>query len=191
MTPLPTISGVYRVAFNYQGPSGLTATTVQHYHAPASSELLVFTAINAHFTVAMLGAINGATNMVSTVITHLDGTSGAVTFAAPTGSSGAGSGDAIAQAACIISLGTQLRGARHRGRSFLPFVAEGEQQAGFINGSTVTSVQNAWDTYLTDMAGDGVALCVASYVHSDANDVTQLAVRNVCGTIKKRVDRQR
>ena len=190
--PLPIIGNVFRCAFQWVGASGLTAVSVLHVRNDTGTDAEVFAAIDAASDVEMFGALNSSTNCIATTITKLDGTSAGSVWPAPTGFSGAGSGEAIAQAACIVSFGTGQRGPRGRGRVFLPFVAEGEQQAGFIAGSRVTSVTDAWAQFVIDMAtDDDQQLCVASYVHADEHDVTSTICKNVTGTIKARNDRQR
>jgi hypothetical protein len=80
---------------------------------------------------------------------------------------GATTGESIPQVAGIIKLQTGLRGPRHRGRVFLPFICEGAQSNGTL--ALTGDPGGAWTNFIVAMIASLTPLGVASYVHSDWN----------------------
>lgn len=189
MAPLPEIANVYRCSIDWVGAGGLTAASVFHVRTTVLDESEIATAISDLGDLDMMVTSGPTTNGTSISITKLDGESGTQIFAAPVWASGAGSGDLVAQGAAIVSFQTALRGPRHRGRIYLPFVGEGSQANGTLNGGDVGVSQDAWNAFIVAMAGVECPLVVASYVHAEATLVTGCVVRSVIGTQRRRAQR--
>lgn len=213
MPPLPTISGVHRVAFNWRaGASGPYATNVMHFKGASTDTLALKNALDANVTTAMWAGCGVATNVYQLQITPLDGSSSTMIYtvtgtkwAGPAGSTG------LIPAACVIvSLKTATRGRRSRGRVYLPFTDEGNVSAGSLD-SAPTAAQAAWDTFRTAMTTSLYPMVVASYGHgyhktggkgqpivytpytwtADSYVVTSSTVERVLGTQRKRQSRLR
>jgi len=123
-------------------------------------------------------------------ILALDGSSSTVNFVTGGGSTWAGqeTGDPIMNAPAIIKLATGLRGPRHRGRVFIPYTAEDIQHSGIILETTAGLTTAAWEDFANALVADDVALGVASYAHSDWNQVLNLKCERALGTMRRRQD---
>lgn len=183
--PLPVIAGVYRTTLDWTlGGGQARAHNVLHFGGASGSEPDLFAALGAHLTDAMVNDMSDQSHLDGIDILELDGTAATVSHILDGTYTGQGSSDALIAPAELIKLQTPVRGPAHRGRIFLPFVAEGSTSDGFI-GNPATA-QGGWTTFLADMAGDGWNLVVASYVHASATVVTSVSVEGPLGTIRRR-----
>lgn len=188
MPPLPVIADVYRVTWNWHTADGTTPVNVTHFSAPGKTRTQLFLIILSHASPGMWGAQCSSDNVLSLSILPLDG-SGATSdlvISDITNFRGAKSGEAIPAVCNIIKLQTGLRGPRHRGRLFLPNVAEGAQNGGLLSGVIAGLVTAAWVTFALMVAGDGAAIGVASYRHADWNQAIALSCEEACGTQRRR-----
>jgi len=165
---LPVINECTRVAFRWRiGSSGPTAVNVMHFGTASTDLDALNTALNANVSSAMwLHTVNLAT-VYELVMTPLDGTT-ATKLYTPTGAKWIGNYTGISynlHTATVVSLRTQKRGRRYRGRLYLPFVAEDAATNG-ASTAAVTAGQTAWDTFRTSMATASFPLVVATYGHS-------------------------
>lgn len=190
--PLPTITDCFRVAINYANVlNSMTATNVIHVLAPTFDEQDVFDALNANVSSAMWDPCTNALTTEEVVITKLDGTPDGRAFgiADLTGDWRQGAGGTqqfIPQMAAIVKLATGASGRSGRGRIFLPFVSEGQQVNGLIDATSQGNCTAAWVAFANDLVTASMALAVASYVHSTASQVLNLACESHSGTIRKR-----
>lgn len=213
MAPLPIIDGAHRVAFSWRiGSSGPTAANVMHFHGASVDPDGLHTALVANITAGMwLTTFSGA-SIYQMTITPLDGAAATKVYAASGGNmTGQASGpDYIPAVASVISLRTNLRGRRNRGRIFLPFVSEAVASNGAYT-LPVTAWQTTWNTFMAAMNTSLWPLHVASYGHSlhrtktpgggytltpvswppTSNAVTQLVVESTFGTMRRRQSRLR
>lgn len=200
MAPLPTIENVYRVALNWQYGSQ-SACNVMNFRA-SNSEAgagYVYFRLNAAVTNTMWGSVPTSARVTSVDITPLDGVTATATFSptdASTNWEGATDGQAVPAVAVLAKLSTHLRGQAHRGRVFIPFTSESVIDSGFIIGLTRTSIEAAWETFLTtilvpDDEGDFVELTVASYLHSTAEPVSSITIESPLATQRRRQNRNR
>lgn len=213
MPPLPVISGVHRVAFNWRvSATGPFATNVMHFKGASTDTLALKNALDANVTTAMWAGCGTTTNVYQLQITPLDGSSATVIYAV-SGAKWAGSvvGTAIEPApSVIVALKTATRGRRSRGRVFIPFPDETSVNNGSFSGTIATN-QSAWDTFRTAMNTSLYPMVVASYGHGyhktggkgqpivytpvtwapDSYPVTSCTVESVLGTQRKRQSRLR
>ncbi len=193
MPPLPVISGVKRVAFEWSGPNGLSAVNVMHFFAGAQTSAGLWALLETHVQQNMW-QVSTLSSVIKTVdILPLDGASGTASFVPPATVKWAGSstGDPIPQAAVIAKFGTGLRGRHRRGRVFIPFPTEALVTAGDITPANVALMQSAWNAFLTGMDGAGTPLVVASYSRLDFAEVTSVTVEPVIATQRRRQGRLR
>lgn len=192
MPPLPVIPDTYRAAFNWND-SGQTAVNVMHFRRASSSSAAVASLIDANVTAAMWGMIANGASVVRLDVTALDGAS--ATFSLVTTGAkwagGAGVTDPLIAVAQVIKLQTTLRGRRHRGRIYLPFTGENQTVGGSLLSASVTSVQNAWNTFLTATIAAGLPPVVASYRGASQLDVSSFVVETLVGTQRRRQTRLR
>jgi hypothetical protein len=167
MATLPIITGVTRVAFNWTlTPAGQTAANVMHFSQTTVSQSALLGLLNTNVTAAMWQGVSSTAKVATLTMTTLDGTSATITYAT-TGAgwqAGGGTGDFSPATACIVSLATNQRGRRARGRLYLPFQTESSISSGTVTGA-VTPAQTAWTTFLSNMTSGGAPLVVASYGH--------------------------
>lgn len=193
MPPLPVIADIFRTAIEWSNPNGLGhAANVMHISGPGKTPTQLMTSLEARVAAGMWSWVDSASTIDQVVITPLDGTSATVTFntsggAKWTGGSGAATG--VPQASGIIKLQTGIRGRSNRGRLFLPWVAENEQSNGILQ--DVTAVNTAWGNFANGLVTDGFALGVASYLHSNWHQATNVSAENHLGTQRRRNDRIR
>jgi len=190
--PLPTIANTFRCAFEWTDDNDPhTATNVMHFLAPGKSESEVFDALDANVTADMWGLTHNATQIHEVKITKLDGV--ADTFIYGTGDaaqwSGSGGTSWIPQVCALVKLTTGAGGRRGRGRVYLPWLAEGMQDNGVVDPTVRASSQLAWVEFANNMAADGVALVVASYVGEAVNQVQAVNVENLVATQRRRFHR--
>ena len=190
--PLPTIANVFRVAFEWTDDNDPhTATNVMHFLAPGKSESDVFDALDANVQGAMWALTHNAVQIHEVKITKLDGV--ADTFIFPTGDtvgwSGSGGTSWIPQVCALIKLSTGAGGRRGRGRVYLPWLAEGLQEGGVLDGTERAAAEAAWITFANDMAAAGVALVVASYTGVAVNQVQAINVEALTATQRRRFHR--
>lgn len=189
---LPTIADCFRVALDWEESSGPhTAANVMHFSAPGKTESDVFTALDTHVTAAMWGTVAASGSVLEVVVTKLDGTpDGRVNpIVGHPAKWGGGAGQMIPQAATIVKLVTAATGRSGRGRAFLPWLGEDKQNGGTIDPTTAGVTQTAWIAFANAMAADGVALGVASYLHSSWSQALAITVDPISGTVRRRNSR--
>lgn len=197
MATLPTITHVFRCAFNWLHSDGQTATNVIHIRGDSGTETTatVMAALDATVTANMWECVVPGAVVTDVAITPLDGTSATnhfvpVTEANWTGQNGT---DFVPQVAHIIKLTTALRGRSHRGRVFLPFTAESEISNGLLNSGSVGNLTTHWNAFNTNLFshGGGFDWGVASYKLSTFETGLDVACETVLGTQRRRQGRLR
>src|SRR5215471_17254376 len=127
--PLPVINNTFRCTFRWVSSAvGVNAVNVIHVQAlnPPLSPSQVYTVLNTFVTAAMWGTVGNSSSIANVDIIPLDGTSSTYTFAtgSPAKWGGGSTGDVVPVQCTLIKLQTGLRGRNHRGRIYLPFLAE-------------------------------------------------------------------
>lgn len=197
MSTLPVIANTFRCSLGYRDSGGATAANVFHLRKTAGSTPTasqVVTDIQNSWVAAQGNLMASTARLTDVACTPLDGST--ATAALPTTALkfyGQISGQPIPAMAAILRLSTALRGARHRGRLYLPFVAEGVQNAGILDSAGASQVQGGWGSFLTALAALAPAyeLVVASYVSASAQAVTSYQVEGVAATQRRRQSRLR
>lgn len=188
--PLPVIPLCHRVTLKWSDTdSGRSAVNVFHIQTnTAQTPLQLYTTINSLVTQAMWDWASGTAAVDTVTILPLDGVSAGVEFATgrPAKWTGGGLGQSIPQVAGLVKFTTGLRGASHRGRLFVPFVAEGEQDGGRL--IDVAAVATAWATFNAALLATGAApkLVVASYHLGSATVVTAISAEALTATQRRR-----
>lgn len=189
--PLPVIASVSRVAFNWVSDvNAWTAENVMHFSTDTLTSSQLATQLNIAASTNMFAGISNDMHCSTCSITPLNGTAATQDFALSDWN-GAQLGQAVPAAAHVITLRTGIRGRSHRGRIYLPGVAEDVMDNGLILGASNDSAQAAWTTFLTDIAAAGANLVVASYTLETADDVTTVHAQQVVGTQRRRQSRLR
>lgn len=190
MAPLPEIDDVYRVAFNWtHEDTPWTATNVMHFRKSASDPSTVFATIDANVTAAMWEVAPAHGHISSVVVTPLDG--GSVSFPVNTGSGAKWSGPITGglgtpQVCALVKTLTAKRGRSYRGRIYIPWASEQNVTNGRVDSGNVTAGQSAWEAFVSDMAGDGCDLVVASYKLATAEDVIAVLFERDVATQRRR-----
>lgn len=190
VAPLPTISNVYRCAFNWTNEdSPSVATNVMHFRKAGSNPAALWSSLDANVGNPLWEFQSTHSHIHEVVITPLDG--GSVSFPVFTGDgadwTGAQSSEDMSPQVCnIVKFLTGKRGRSYRGRIFLPWVVESAATYGVLSSGGVSTCQSAWETFLAAMTGDGFDLVVASYLHSTAEDVVAVLAESTTATQRRR-----
>lgn len=187
--PAPVIADMFRVVLTWLNVSGAYGVNVLHVSAPGMDETDVYTAMNNDWQNAQQQTMSDDSDMDAVSVQALDGVSAEVLFPSFGDSSGQTAGDAVLQAATLVSLRTPLLGARHRGRVYLPFTAEGALVNGALDGTARDTQQTAWEDYRTNLIANGLALAIVSYKFGTAAAVTSLSIPQYPATQRRRIQR--
>lgn len=192
MPALPVIADTYRVALVWNA-AGQTAVNVMHILRSGTTAAVVASSVDANVTAAMWGSVWPTAIVNHLSVTPLDGSSATyqlnTTGAKWTGSAAAG--DPTVAPAVVIKLTSTLRGRSYRGRLYIPFPCESVINGGTLNAPQVTSVQNAWNAFLTAMIAAGSQPVIASYLHATQIPVAAYTVETYLGTQRRRQERIR
>lgn len=173
MGTLPTISDTIRTTFDWVNTNiGRDAHNVLHFHSTAYNVPALHAALVAHVTAGMWDWVSDSSTITTISFLPLDGSSGTTVVDAPTTAAwtgASGTSDCLPQGAGVVKFSTGLKGSSHRGRIFIPHVAEGEQTNGALNDTA--AVSTAWEAFRAAMNTAGFQLLVASYTHSSTQDV--------------------
>jgi len=195
--PLPTIPDCFRIAIDWKEDHGFTATNVIHVLAPASDETAVATLVVSSFNANMWNTVYTNAFIDEVVVTKLDGTPDGQVFGgvfvgahAPVGGfNGSGGSQSIPQGCALVKLATAATGRSGRGRVFLPWLGESSQDGGAILGVNQTNTTSGWVDFSNALVAGSMALAVASYKHSTASQVLNLACESRSATQRKRQHR--
>lgn len=192
MPPLPVIAGVVRAAFNWETPEGGHAVNVMHFDVSGATVADLVTALSANVTPPMFnyGENNVVAHTVS--ITPLDGTTATSDHPISGWNGQRDPGDGSTPSLCaLLKFTGATRGRSHRGRAFLPYVADVAHSYGHLASTVVTNMQAPWTTWLAAMLADNVPLVVASYKLATADLVDIVTVESACATQRRRQSRLR
>jgi hypothetical protein len=189
--PLPVLTHIFRCAIEWTETSA-TAVNVFHIDSATGTPLQIATALNAEAGGGMFDPISSLWAAQQVEITPLDGTSPSQRFPL-TNWVGGGGTDYTPAASVVVSLHTNQRGPRGRGRIFLPGIAEGAQTKGAISGAQAASVAAAWQEFQDDLVGTSpsMQMVVASYTHVDTHTLTSISCNPVLATQRRRQSRLR
>lgn len=188
---LPTIPNTYRCTLDWSPNSGVTPHNVFHVYSDTGNESDVFATIQSHLNNDMFVVLADDQTLDTISIIALDSNSATHIHTVTADISGGTDGECIPASAAVLSLRTNQRGSRGRGRMFLGPIAEASSENGIVNSGQLNTMVGAWDTFREDMLGDGRPLVVASYVHADQHAVTGVSMSSVCGTQRRRQDQLR
>lgn len=190
MGHLPVIADVTRCTLLWDRQNGVMPRNVLHVRRPFITDASVLAAFEAALSNGMFDCMPTSYTLKTIAFLNLDGSSSTF-FGDVTPRHGNGSPpEFIPQSAGIVSLHTALRGQSHRGRVYVGPVCEGDQANGVL--SAVATMTTAWANFRdTLFSSHGVHLAVASYKHSSSEDVTDIVVRSIVGTQRRRADQLR
>lgn len=186
MGHLPVIANVYRVTLEWTVGGSLHMANVLHVQQAGTTSPDISTEIQSKLTPDMFEAVSSSAHLTGVSVIQLDGSSSTYHQSLDGSFDGQGGTEFVPQEAAIISLFTGLRGPRHRGRVFLPAVAEDRQSSGIIASGARTTMEGAWTDFIDGLAVDGTALVVASYAHSTASFVIGCTAKQRSGTQRRR-----
>lgn len=193
MAPLPTITGVFRVTFDFPTNLGVTPRMVHHYLNISGDEAELADVIHDAWVANQLKPMSQAYDCAQLSIIKLDGHSATQVIPVASGTiKGQQTGsDQIAQCCAVVSFHTSQRGPRGRGRSYVGPIVESQQANGVLSSGTQGDMADAWGSYLDNVATADYSLVIASYAHHDAHGVTAVNVDSICGTQRRRIDQLR
>jgi hypothetical protein len=197
MSALPVIAKTFRVALNWLATGGQVAANVMHFLdvAGGHSSNQLMAALDSHVTANMWQCIVPSAVVVDVAITPLDGVTATTHYnpATPANWTGQNGTDWIPAGAAVLKLTTGLRGRSKRGRLFLPFLAETQQQNGLLVGSTPSDMSTHWQNFDIAMAGNSPAwqLGVASYKLAEFNACDSPFCETAIGCQRRRQERVR
>ena len=189
---------MYRIALNWVDTGSVGVRPVNVFHVRAASATVsdiasvVGGALGTNGNSVFNNLYTGL-EITSIQILPLDGTSAASDWNLPSTVHGSGAGGVLPQTCQVVSFHSAQRGSRGRGRMYIGPVGETQVNNGLITGSSQTTPLAGFGDFVDDMNADtpSTQLVVASYLHSDAHDVTNIRVDTVTGTQRGRVDQLR
>ena len=196
MPPLPVIPNVFRCAFNWVN-TGQIAVNVIHIldNTAAATASDIMNALDTTVTANMWGPVVPSASINDVGITPLDGIHatahyGPLTPAHWTGQNGT---DWVPQVAVVMKEGTGLRGRSHRGRIYLPFVAEVQIANGMLDATSAGLMSTHWESWRTALnsATPSCTLVVASYKLHTAAAVESILCEQPLATQRRRQGRLR
>lgn len=174
--------------------SGTIAENAIGIHSEASSTASdVSTVVQASWQASQLDWV-AATATINTVrVRDLAGIAATQDFPTDGTSkwSGGGLGQSLPQVAGIVRLQTTVAGRSHRGRVFIPFVGEGETDAGSL--IDVAATGTAWTAFIAALSSSSPVceLSIVSRKLSALFVVDHVAAQTITGTQRRRVARLR
>lgn len=194
MPPLPVITGVVRLTWNFAPVAGVTPRIVQHLFPATTNMEDLGGAISDSATEGLFGPMLAGHEPETVSLLPLDGTS--PTYEAsisPTDPLCLGTGQMMPAVCALVQFKTGQRGPRGRGRSFVGPIVEQANLDGVLDAATRTNLEDAWINFSIGLSShaDGALLTVASYTHEDHNLVTNLTVDNLVATQRRRQDQLR
>jgi hypothetical protein len=190
--PLPVIADVFRVALEWESVYPDSPVNVMHLSCPGGGVSDVVDALEASWQPSMWDEVSGAYVLNKVLITPLDGSSASALATVTTQTGGAG-GQIVSEQAQVISLHTDQRGPRGRGRLYLGPITEDNTNHGVLVSAVVNAIAAAWVDFANALIAAPVAtaLGVASYVHSDWHQVGTITSSVNVGTQVRRLRRTR
>lgn len=192
---LPVIANTFRVTVDFNTVSGLTPRCVHHVQTATADVEEVGDIWWEAAPDGLYGPMLGAHEPTSISIIPLDGIGATAIVPRPGGASTLclGTGQSMPQVAAVVSLRSNVRGPRGRGRQYVGPLVEQAQDQGVMDASTRGNLRDAWNDFqVALLASDPAAtLVVASYVHAEANDVMHIDVDTLTGTQRRRQDQLR
>lgn len=192
MPALPTITDVYRVAFNWTTAGAPPAVNVMHFRTTGTVAQLG-TALDTILNTAGMDQncfwpVAPAYSVHTLDILPLDGSSATSTKTLASDFLGGTSGSPMPQVAGVVTLQTGLRGPQNRGRIFLGPAGEDAQAAGVLTPAGRTAMIGGWAAFLAALAAASpqIELGVASYAHSTFHEVSSIRVNSYMGTQRRR-----
>jgi len=188
---LPVITDVVRVTFNWNNNNVGRANNVMHFLDTGSltaSDAL--TLMDSSLGSGCWEWVSSASAIETIEFLPLNGTAATTVLPSPGGSSWqghSGSSDTSPQVAGLVKFGTAERGPAHRGRIFIPHVAETKVLNGAMD--SVATVQSNWESFVAAMATGEFPLVIASYAHASQAAVTNLTAEDMASTIRRRLHR--
>lgn len=188
MAPLPTISNVVRVAFQWKP---INAVNVMHFHQDDPDLAGLWNVLKSHVSANMWCNTASSQTVDHITMTPLDGFGMSEQFIPTPGAIWTGStgGDAIPASAAVLKLTTVARGRSGRGRLYLGPNSESGVGNGMLVPTVVTTQVNAWTTFQAAMIDDATPQVVASYKNATAFTVLSYGMRQACGTVRMRQSR--
>lgn len=189
MAPLPTIANVIRVGLRWNPHDGVQPYNVMHVATNTTDLEQLALDLGDSWQDAGAGVFvrtcSGFT-MTTVDLTPLDGVTATQQWPLGHTLSGGTDGESIPATCAVLSLKTNQRGPRGRGRLYLGPLAEGAQSNGLVNGPDTVSA--AWRAFNTALAAtdSAASMVVASYTHADAGAVTSMHIDAACGTQRRR-----
>jgi len=189
--PLPVVAGSFLVRLVWlNGSVQRPATNDMCFHDDAGGHTGtdIYNAIDSHVTHDMWKTTSGDGVVDHVITTKLDGTAASVIH--PTGTpakwQGGEASQTIPQGCCVATIRTGFRGRSRRGRIFIPWIGEGAQDSGTLDGTKVAAQQAAWTTFFAAMLADGFPIHVLSKLHTDSVEATEVQIQSFLKTQRRR-----
>jgi len=167
--PLPVLPGVVRASVGGPIAGGSRWSNTWHFRRlslsdPTAAQIAqLHTDLMNFYGGTIMTQTAPGTSLADGQYTPLDGSSGA--YVLPAGIVGTGGADALpAEVAEVMTLRTAQRGRRHRGRIFLPALAENVSDGnGLLAASMIGNLASGMGALIAALATNGWELGVASY----------------------------
>lgn len=192
--PLPVIADGFQAVLIWTSLTApRPATNVLHFvdAVGTQTETNLYDDIAASVSAGLWHMVYNDATITQLQITKLDGTSAGQSFnpAAAAKWQGSATGHAVLQGSVVVSLKTAQRGPRGRNRIYLPWIGEDQQTDGTLDATNLATMQTAWNTFNSVMAGLGWDLSAVSALHEEAHSVNNIVLRPYLKTQRRRTRR--
>lgn len=194
--PLPTIADVYRCTVLWDPVAGLSPRNIFHIRTASGDVTAIGAAINDAFDTLsdnMWRGLGSGFEATSLDILPLDGSTATVSVGLDPSWVGGAGGELSPASAVVVSLHSEQRGSRGRGRLFVGPVGETSMENGQVLAATQTEMAEMWGAFIAALpeASPSLELVIASYAHADAHAVTSVRIDTLLGTQRRRQDQLR
>lgn len=193
MAPLPVIAGVYRVSIEWTRTFGCAPVNVLHIRSPlgAVGETEATIAALLNDAGPLFAAMPEDFTTGEIKILPLNGLSPTSIFGLDNDALTSGDNHAVPSVAALVSLRTNIRGPKARGRVYVGPVGEGYINDGLLAATARADMVAAWGDFQDAIIAADMELVVASYVHEEAYLVNQIQHPEVLATQRRRQDQLR
>lgn len=180
-----------RVAINWSSSAGIRPVNVFHLITSSQNEFEIGEALDEAFTgdgEAAFTPVMENFTIESWSITNLGGSNATQIIPSGAAISGGTGGNIVPQVAGVLSMRTNIRGSRGRGRLYLGPAGETNIDAGLWALGVPPGTVAGWLAAAESLADNplNISFGVASYVHEEVAGVSSFSMRRAAGTQRRR-----
>lgn len=185
------ITDAFRVALNWAGPSGVTATNVIGVVNDSNDEIQTATDVLASLVPHMFEGMPGSFTLQTIVCTFLSNPNRTAEIDGGGFNSESGSGQFSPASCYVVKHTTAFGGRSGRGRTYVGPLLEGAIENGMLGTGIAADANDAWETFRENLLAlpSGTIFSVLSPTQLDSHPVINSVASSVLGTQRRRQGR--